>query len=259
MITVKRMLELSNCDAWQLEAPATVCWAHAPHALTCASLAIHLWRVPLNVPAQAISRYAATLSPDEHERATGYLHGQPSERFIARRGALRAILARYLGIPPGDISLAADAHGKPCLPDGALHFNLSHSGEFALIGIARQQIGVDLEYLRDDIDMHGIARRLFSPAQSACLDTVPPPARTRLFFLYWTRLEATLKALGSGFAEGCDAVLGENNSAPLCSHFISMPGYLAAVATAGHFEQAHFWTLSQDHDRLHSPGHLALE
>ena len=77
--------------------------------------------------------------------------------------SLRALLGERLGLAPDDVPLSVREDGKPQLDPAArlpdLRFNLSHSGERALIAIAEGvEIGVDIErvtprrppeYLRD--------------------------------------------------------------------------------------------------------------
>ncbi|HET6547358.1 MAG TPA: hypothetical protein VFG79_02800, partial [Solirubrobacter sp.] len=68
------------------------------------------------------------LSPDERERAARLARPEP---WIAARAALRTVLARRLHLPADTIAFAAGPHGKPELPDHALRFNLTHSGQRA--------------------------------------------------------------------------------------------------------------------------------
>jgi 4'-phosphopantetheinyl transferase len=69
----------------------------------------------------------------------------------------------------------------------------------ALIAVAiGREVGVDLEHIRPLSDAEAIARRFFSPAETAALLSVPEYARIRAFFNCWTRKEAYIKAIGDG-------------------------------------------------------------
>ena len=64
--------------------------------------------------------------------------------------------------------------GKDCskawrhVGDCSLRFNLSHSGEMVLYAVARgRELGVDLETIRPDFAVDGIARRFFAAARFA--------------------------------------------------------------------------------------------
>ncbi|HYV67108.1 MAG TPA: 4'-phosphopantetheinyl transferase superfamily protein, partial [Myxococcales bacterium] len=96
-------------------------------------------------------------------------------------------------------------HGKPeldpaCAPLASeLRFNLSHSGQRALIALARQEVGADIEWLKkrraDDI-----ARRFFAPGEQQRLFELPPGEREAAFFRLWTCKEAFLKVTGEGLS-----------------------------------------------------------
>jgi 4'-phosphopantetheinyl transferase len=133
------------------------------------------------------------------------LFPRDGQRYIAAHAALRSILACYLGAEPGSIDIVAGQHGKPAL-NARVHgaaapaFNLSHSDRHAALAVARDGcIGVDLESPRPGqkrsmmLDMLAPGER---EAASALDDTQLPAA----FRIAWTRKEACLKAVGTGFA-----------------------------------------------------------
>jgi 4'-phosphopantetheinyl transferase len=84
----------------------------------------------------------------ERDRAAKLLGEGARRRWVAARWALRGVLGRYLGLEPATIELRLGSHGKPMLaaPDAPLRFNLSHSGELALIAIAgEREVGIDVQ------------------------------------------------------------------------------------------------------------------
>ena len=84
------------------------------------------------------------LSDDERERAARLAPGRAALDRRARGAADRARPAS--SAHPSDVELAAGPHGKPELPGSALRFNLSHSGDRALIALADGvEVGVDVE------------------------------------------------------------------------------------------------------------------
>lgn len=71
---------------------------------------------------------------------------------LARREQARELLAwgaaRYWGLSPLP-ELAAGERGKPWFPAySQYHFNLSHSGAFALCALADRPVGVDIQEIR---------------------------------------------------------------------------------------------------------------
>ena len=106
------------------------------------------------------------LSADEMARADGLCFKQDRRNFILIRSVLRTLLGRYLGLAPGRLRFRYGLHGKPALDlsSEGLHFNVSHSGNLALLAFARgREVGVDVERMRHDLDIEGISARCFIP------------------------------------------------------------------------------------------------
>src|SRR5438445_771552 len=106
------------------------------------------------------------LSADERQRAERFRHERACTHFVAGRATLRRALADYLDRDPQQIHFTYGEHGKPLLTDEAatgLRFNLSHSGELAVLALARNRaVGVDVEQVNPDRATNDIARRFFS-------------------------------------------------------------------------------------------------
>ena len=96
----------------------------------------------------------------------------------------------------------------PSIPGQAnVLFNLSHSGEVALIAVTRVgEIGVDVEYVKKDFPIHEVAERFFTPKEVTALKTLPEPLQHKAFFKCWTSKEAFLKAKGTGLSGELDEV-----------------------------------------------------
>jgi 4'-phosphopantetheinyl transferase len=119
------------------------------------------------------------------------------------RAPLLALLARYTGTAA--TALVSGAHGRPRLAQGpaGLDFNWSHSGELAVVALARGVApGVDVEWVRPRPRAMDLARRFFHPQETAALRAMPAAERERAFFELWTAKEAVLKATGDGISFG---------------------------------------------------------
>lgn len=162
--------------------------------------ALHVWHARLDA-----SKWpgAVGLPAAERERAAAMSRSDARRRWVAARWALREVLARYLEQGPAAIELRFGERGKPMLakPDGSLHFNLSHSGELALIAISEErEVGVDVQLLG---------------------------ARPAQFYADWTRREAIAKCHGVG-------LWAELPDTPVAVAELDAPaGYAAAVAITG--------------------------
>jgi 4'-phosphopantetheinyl transferase len=164
---------------------------------------VHVWRAFLDLTVLQKESLVRNLSTDEMAKASRFHFERDRERFIVARGILRHLLGCYLGENPAELRFEYTPYGKPFFAVDAgydsLSFNLSHSGEFALYAITRNRdVGIDIEFVRDDIDIELIARRFFSQRELNSLEKISKDMQTVRFFQYWTRKEAFLKAIGKG-------------------------------------------------------------
>jgi phosphopantetheinyl transferase len=154
-------------------------------------------------------RIAEPRSPgDTPAPAPGEVHvwrielGEDDHRGAAGR-ALGEILAGYLG-GAGEVDLSVGENGKPRLARAPerLSFNLSHSGDLALVAIApgRTPVGVDIERLKPRRNLVRLAERWLPAADAAAVAAADEEERERVFYAAWTRHEARIKRTGAGLA-----------------------------------------------------------
>ena len=144
----------------------------------------------------------SVLDADELARANRFRFEVHAKRYRASHIALRQILGQTVGVEPSALVFTTGSHGKPRLPSHpTVHFNMSHSAGWALIGVSHQgPIGIDIELLTPMDDAELLAQKNFTPAEYAAFLRAPPPQKLEAFFRCWTRKEACLKALGSGLS-----------------------------------------------------------
>lgn len=225
-------------------------WTPPPDSLNLESHHVDVWRLSLNLLVDSVKLIESTLSADESARAARFHFEVDKNRFIVAHGVLRKILRRYLHCDPTELTFSLNQYGKPALVNSALEFNLSHSGDFALIAVTQgRKIGVDVERIRQGISSHVIAQQYFSKSEVAELQSLPIEKREAAFFICWTRKEAYIKAQGLGL------------SLPLESFDVSLtPGHPAILrATRPDEKEAAHWTLrSLDVDPKYA-GAVAVE
>jgi 4'-phosphopantetheinyl transferase len=194
-------------------------WSPPPDPLNLQPSQVDVWRISLDLPTATVKSLESTLSADETQHAARFHFLKDSHRYIAAHGCLRNILARYLRCEPGQLSFSTNEYGKPVLEERELEFNLSHSSDFALIAVSRgHKVGVDVERVRQDIELESIASRFFSQNEVAEMMVLSPDRRAIAFFNCWTRKEAYIKAHGLGLSlllENFDVSLTPNEPAIL--------------------------------------------
>jgi 4'-phosphopantetheinyl transferase len=212
---------------------------------------VQVWSVPLHVGPSRLEKLSRVLADDERQRAGRYAHGPSREQFVVSRAVLRLLLSHYLGIPPAAVRLGVSPEGKPRLPGGELHFNVSHTHGLALCAITRRgEIGVDVERVRPCPTHLDMAARFFTPGEAGRIHTQPCGHSEEAFFHVWTRKEAFLKALGLGLSHGLERfeVSVPPDDPPRILHIdgdaragaawslvslLPAPGYVAALASQG--------------------------
>jgi 4'-phosphopantetheinyl transferase len=170
---------------------------------------VHVWTIALDPPEAVVGRLEPILSPDERGRAARFRLSRHRTSFIVSHGALRTILARYVGIEPGRLVFDTGPHGKPTLndlPDALpLAFNLAHSHGFAVLAVTlARQVGIDIELVRPSVETDKIIGRYFCEQERAEFLGLPEHQRIEAFFRGWTCKEAYMKAIGLGFAMPLD-------------------------------------------------------
>ena len=213
-------------------------WFPPPRDLALEYDEVHVWRAAADPAASAREGLRQTLAMSERARADRFAFRRDRDRFIARRGRLRAILGRYLAVDPGRLQFNDGSGGKPALaPEFGgmrLRFNVSSSGGLVLYAVARgREIGVDLEAIQPAVAQERIPEHFFSPREVEVLRALPVAAQADAFFACWTRKEAYVKAVGEGLA------------LPLDGFDVSLiPGEPAALLrTAGDAQEASRWSL----------------
>jgi 4'-phosphopantetheinyl transferase len=227
-------------------------WRAPPETLVLDGDEVHVWQATLDQTSSQIQSFRHNLAADEQARAERFYFERDREHFIAARGLLRAILGGYLNRAPDRLSFCYSAHGKPSLAGDAIHFNMSHSHGVALYAVTLgREVGIDVEHIRFDVEVAEIAERFFSRREVAMLRRLPTEMQREAFFNCWTRKEAYIKARGEGLSLPLDqfdvslapgepaALLGTQPDPSEASRwflqeFTPAPGYVAALAAAGH-------------------------
>jgi 4'-phosphopantetheinyl transferase len=121
---------------------------------------------------------------------------QQGARWANARAGLRAILGGYLDQDPAALRIRDE--DKPRLePASPLRFNLSHSGDVAIVAVATErEVGIDVERIEDDRDITRLAKRMFLNAEQAAVHESDDPLLA--YHLHWVAKEAFTKATGKG-------------------------------------------------------------
>lgn len=182
---------------------------------------------PAPLPAD---RFAALLAPMPHdirEKVLSYRRWQDAHACLLGKHLLLYALSSA-GDPVHLADLQYTAHGRPFLP-GKADFNLSHAGTLAVCAVAgKGRIGIDVEYPKP-IDIQALKDQ-FSIEEWRHIQDAPSPEK--MFYDYWTRKEAILKADGRGLSVPLrDVWVG----GPSPGRLYGQPWHLTAVEGLGEY------------------------
>ncbi|QYJ92692.1 4'-phosphopantetheinyl transferase family protein [Shewanella spartinae] len=189
------------------------------------AISLYLYLCPLNLPGLSSELQAYlldTLPLDEQQKVMRYRMAPAREKGLLVRCYLRALLSKAhtqlnqsqlnsdIGgaIAPSEWRFDYLDKGKPMLSKAFfarshLVFNLSHSGDYMLLAIAKSpqlELGVDIERLRQNTNIHAILNHYFTRQEREALLALPSARQRQRFFDLWALKESYIKAKGLGLA-----------------------------------------------------------
>ncbi len=146
------------------------------------------------------SDLANFLNSTEINRAERFHKEIDGNRFIIYRSILKLILAAYTKLDVKNICFDYHSNKKPYLASLPwLHFNISHSEDYAIIAVSRKKVGIDVEFMSEDFNFNDILPDIFNENEILSIQNVAN--KKNAFYNLWTRKEAFVKALGKGIDE----------------------------------------------------------
>lgn len=129
-----------------------------------------------------------------------FSHHKNLQRSVFGELLCRKFFTQNHDIDSNSIIFQYGEKGKPYLPDSDIYFNISHSGEWVVAAFAHNEIGIDVELIREP--NYGVANRFFSAKEIEQLNVITDPQQKKeLFFDFWTIKESYLKAIGTGLTK----------------------------------------------------------
>ena len=167
---------------------------------------IHVWFAhPEHATNSArLDQYRSILSTQETTRYRRFHFPADRHRYLVSHALVRETLSKYIDIPPADWCFSHGEHGRPEIANPAtpaLRFNLTHTaGLAACVVTLSDDCGIDAEQIAERHNPVGVAKRMFSEAETRELEQLEGQAYLEHFFTRWTLREAYVKALGIGIS-----------------------------------------------------------
>jgi len=164
------------------------------------------WPSPLNVAVHlrgvdellSNSNPLAPLSADETRRAAEIRSLPRRNAFVAGRKLAREVLSVPLDCAPEAVPILAESNGNPVSIGEGIQFNVSHCGDWCAVAwSAESAVGVDVETIRPVPSMTALVRNFFPSAAQRAFDSAAPQNRAKVFFHWWTQIEASIASIKS--------------------------------------------------------------
>jgi 4'-phosphopantetheinyl transferase len=220
--------------------PGNINWSKSSSCQYSINNNVDIWRINISPNLSLIDDLLLNLKPDEIARANRFVFAKDKNRFIISHSVMRNILGRYLNQPPSLIEFEYGFNKKPFITNKAgMYFNLSHSGDWALLAVSNSEIGVDTELINNNFEYKDIMDGYFNEAE---INFINEGKSAERFFLLWTRKEAQIKATGKGLDDDIKLIPGltgihhinntllSSNNNWLITSFSLAEQYIASVA-----------------------------
>jgi 4'-phosphopantetheinyl transferase len=161
---------------------------------------IHVFKLNLDNLGQFTESLVSFLSLEEKEKANRYSNIKDKNASIIRWAVTRLLIAKYSVNLPETLCFSRGKYGKPQLVQDnsspSLFFNLSISGNYALIAVSNRETGVDIEQVKPGFNFRELLDFVFSSEEKKSILNSTDPLTA--FYCFFTRKEAIVKALGTG-------------------------------------------------------------
>lgn len=151
-------------------------------------------------------KWYSLMSVERRRRTDAYRAESDRLRSVAGDMLIRKNISKLCGTAPENVSIEINPGGKPYAVDIDIEFNISHSGDFAVLAMGKNQVGIDVEIMRS-VNLK-LAKRVFDNVEleylfgckSEDIDfNREPDSKMRLrFYELWTAKEAYSKYTGTG-------------------------------------------------------------
>ena len=108
---------------------------------------------------------------------------------------LNDILENYFFMDTTKVEYIYNEFGKPYIKDSNLYFSLSHSNGVIALAVSKEEIGLDIEIIKDVKD--NLALKVMNEAEYNIYKGLSKNDKISYFYEVWTSKEAYVKKLGS--------------------------------------------------------------
>ena len=186
------------------------------------SAIVELWQGSVRSDSSCYEADWNVLDEAEKSRARRFTQSTHHNQYVHIHAQVRYLLATILMQAPEQIIIKRSPQGKPYLVEYPnIAFNLSHTNEYFLFAISENcNLGVDIEKCKSRPNMEGLVNKCFAITERDYWHTISQQDQPSVFYQFWTRKEAFVKATGSGIVLGLEQCVVDVNNP---KRFLSIP------------------------------------
>ncbi|MBS1775586.1 MAG: 4'-phosphopantetheinyl transferase superfamily protein [Bacteroidetes bacterium] len=174
---------------------------------------IYAVNISIGVSKEDFDRVIKLLTTQQKDKICSFRNYEDSLRALFSRLLCDFVLQNEYPLNTKPFLIAETTFGKPYLENHKnIKFNISHSGHWVVCAVSHQEIGIDVEQVRNiDLD---IAQHYFSESERNDLLVQPLVKQMDYFYRLWTLKESYIKMLGEGLSCPLDSFSVVMNGEP---------------------------------------------
>jgi 4'-phosphopantetheinyl transferase len=169
--------------------------------------AVAVYAVKINSRLEKVKfdQLMACVSPEKSRRIRRFYRFEDAQRSLFGDILIRCFFCKKLELENNELNFGTTEAGKPFLAnDAAVHFNLSHSGDWVVAAFHDRPVGIDVEKVKPGVV--DFARVFLSETEQRGLMNKPISEQTEYCYEVWTLKESFLKLIGKGLTAPLKAV-----------------------------------------------------
>ncbi|MCI8669656.1 MAG: 4'-phosphopantetheinyl transferase superfamily protein [Lachnospiraceae bacterium] len=136
-------------------------------------------------------------SKERITRADRYYKEKDKIRSIISEAIVRYGLTEGIGLNGDSIIINYPKYKKPYIDMKGIYFNISHSGDWIVVAVGDEEIGVDVEKIKETKLPEQLV--YFSEEERFFLESLEESNQVNWFYKIWTLKESYIKYTGKGF------------------------------------------------------------
>jgi len=160
---------------------------------------LYLAKIDLTLSKKDINSLLKHVSKGSRKRINKFRFIEDALHTLYGEVMVRFMVSKQYSINIDQIEILKNTYGKPYIINPPIYFNISHAGEWVACAISGQNIGIDVELIKNENkDILDIARRFFHKEEYLFLRAKEESECITAFYDLWTLKESYIKWIGTG-------------------------------------------------------------